>query len=274
MGLPRIMGAEFRTVCPTDRDRPDKGSDACDVTCGVKNMPQQPKWQYDELNPVGVDYDDPAVADGYETHRARFRDYAKHGQAVIDAIGPDDRRGIIDLGCGTGAFAIFAAGHYEKVFAVDVSQAMLDHSRGKAEAAAAANIEFHRGGFLTYEHEGDPVDAVVSMGALHHLPDFWKLVGLKRVAAMLTGGGTLYLSDNVYSFDPGDYEKALDGIMAKVRQTGAPDFARQLEVGFREEFITTGWIMEGLLTCAGFAVQSAEYPGVISARYVCSKVTD
>ena len=36
---------------------------------------------------------------------------------------------------------------------------------------------------LTYEHEGDPPDAVLTRNALHHLPDFWKVAGLERIAS-------------------------------------------------------------------------------------------
>lgn len=45
----------------------------------------------------------------------------------------------------------------------------------------AKGIEAVEGGFLTYEHEGEPVDLVHTRNALHHLPDFWKAVALARI---------------------------------------------------------------------------------------------
>jgi hypothetical protein len=39
------------------------------------------------------------------------------------------------------------------------------------------------------------VDAVVTTLALHHLPDFWKGMALKRVHGMLKRGGRLYIHD-------------------------------------------------------------------------------
>ena len=33
--------------------------------------------------------------------------------------------------------------------------------------------------------------------------------------------------------------------------------------------MTQDWIMEGLLTCAGFTIEQADYPGDLSAVYFC-----
>jgi SAM-dependent methyltransferase len=96
------------------------------------------------------------------------------------------------MGCGTGAFALHAAPYYRKIYAVDIARAMLGRARRKARKAGLTNIEFRRGGFLTYEHADDPVDAVVSVLALHHLPDFWNrglppTCMLQPAAASITG---------------------------------------------------------------------------------------
>jgi len=85
--------------------------------------------------------------------------------------------------------------------AVDVSQAMLDFCKGKCEKADLSNIDYHRAGFLTYEHIDKPVDAIICRMALHHLSDFWKLIGLRNMAAVLKPGGKLFLFDVVFSFD-------------------------------------------------------------------------
>jgi SAM-dependent methyltransferase len=60
-----------------------------------------------------------------------------------------------------------------------------------------------RAGFLSYEHEGDPPDAVFTRNALHHLPDFWKAAALERIARLLRPRGVLLLRDIVYSFETG-----------------------------------------------------------------------
>jgi len=101
---------------------------------------------------------------------------------------------VIDMGAGTGAFALHAAKHCQKVYAVDVSSAMLERCQEKGEEMGLSNVLCCHGGFLTYEHEAMPADAIVSIAALRHLPDFWKLVALRRVAEMLkVGGGSFSL---------------------------------------------------------------------------------
>jgi ubiquinone/menaquinone biosynthesis C-methylase UbiE len=82
---------------------------------------------------------------------------------------------------------------------------MLEYARQKAEQQGVTNIQFHHAGFLTYEHQGKPLDAVVSQLALHHLPDFWKMIALQRIFEMLESGGKFYLMDTLYSFEPVDH---------------------------------------------------------------------
>jgi predicted RNA methylase len=79
--------------------------------------------------------------------------------AAHGALGPT----VVDLGTGTGRFAMAAAARCERVVAVDVSRAMLAHVR----ASAPSTVEAVRAGFLSYEHAGAPADAVHSRDAVH-----------------------------------------------------------------------------------------------------------
>ncbi len=87
---------------------------------------------------------------------------------------------VIDIGAGTGQFAIAASRWAYRVVAVDVSPVMLAGLRTKLAAAAIRNVECVEAGFLTYCHQGDRADVIYSRLALHHLPDFWKAVALTR----------------------------------------------------------------------------------------------
>jgi putative AdoMet-dependent methyltransferase len=230
-----------------------------------------PKWLYDEFKNSGVDYTDPDQVAVYDKRHQRFRDYKKFAEAIMVCLnlGPDAT--IMDLGVGTGAFALDAALHYKTVYAVDVSDAMLTYTRQKAERAGLDNIIFCKGGFLTYEHPADPVDAVVSSAALHHLPDMWKWVGLLRVADMLKAGGKFYLFDVVFPMTK-DYAAYFNGwVDAFVKKVG-PEFANEVETHIRDEFSTFDWVMEGLLCRAGFHIDSADYDNSFGATYLCTKV--
>jgi Methylase involved in ubiquinone/menaquinone biosynthesis len=78
---------------------------------------------------------------------------------------------LIDFGSGTGTFAIASARRCVRVHVVDVSQAMIDHAKAKANTAGISNLVFSHVGFLTYEHLDEPAATIAVTFALHHLPD-------------------------------------------------------------------------------------------------------
>ncbi len=232
-----------------------------------------PAWRYDERKPWGVDFNNFLVARAYDQYHESFRDYRREAEQIIAALELDPFAAVLDMGCGTGAFALHAAAYYRKVYAVDVAKAMLGRARRKAKKAGLTNIEFRHGGFLTYEHADPPVDAIVSMVALHHLPDFWKLVGLHRLASMMKPNGRLYLSDVVFSFDIGQYETAIERFVEKMTVPTLPSSHSAAQTHVRREYSTCGWIMEGLLERAGFQIDEADYKDDFLAAYVCTKKT-
>ena len=94
-------------------------------------------------------------------------------------------------------FALAAAPLCASVTAVDVSPVMLDRLRAKAAQASVTNLHVVEAGFLSYQHENEPVDFVYSRWALHHLPDFWKALALARIRPVLRSGGVFRLLDIV-----------------------------------------------------------------------------
>jgi SAM-dependent methyltransferase len=97
---------------------------------------------YNEMKPRGVDYprDDRVAADD-SMHR-KFRDYAKASDEIIRRLSLDSNSIVIDLGSGTGAFALHAAKTCRTVYAVDISAAMLEYRRqpGRCVAVLASRI--------------------------------------------------------------------------------------------------------------------------------------
>lgn len=235
-------------------------------------MTAKPNWLYDEMIPPGVDYSDPTQVALYDRHHRKFRDYEKGTAEIIARLGLNSEHTVIDIGSGTGAFALYAAQHCEKIFAVDVSPAMLTYARQKAAEMGLKNIIFCHGGFLTYQHQAEPADAAVSVGVLHHLPDFWKSVGLKRVADMLTPGGRFYLFDVVFpSSLLTDYAVRFDDWVQSMAEDVGPDFGVEVATHIRDEYSTYDWIMEGFLRQAGFGIERAEYADDFAVTYICTK---
>ncbi len=230
-----------------------------------------PAWLYDETKPCGFNYNNAILARLYDVHHRSFRDYRQEAENIVARLDAGPSATVIDMGCGTGAFALYAAGYYRTIHAVDVSAAMLRRAQRKARRMGLKNIEFHRGGFLTYEHRAEPADAISTVAALHHLPDFWKLVALRRLASMLKPEGRLFLFDVVFSFDIAEYERGVERFIGKTREQMGPNGQSESEMHVRDEYSTCDWIMKGLLEKAGFGIQTADYHDEFLASYLCMK---
>lgn len=230
-----------------------------------------PSWQWNEVQQVGADYTDPAEIEAYDVRHGKFRDFAAEAERIFSLMPIRADQTLLDMGAGTGNFALEAARRCRHVYAADVSAPMLDYAREKAQRAGVSNISFHQGGFLTYRHGDEPVDCIVSQAALHHLPDFWKLVGLRRLRECLAPGGRFLLMDVVFAFEPDALAAAFDAILAEAAVTGVERLAGDWVRHLRQEFSTWSWIMEGILERAGFRIASARYDRQI-AVYLCERL--
>ena len=226
-------------------------------------------WLYNEFKQVGKDYSKPTEVSMYDSRHSDFRDIEKESKAVLDTLAIGESDVVIDFGAGTGTFAIQAALRCARVYAVDVSQAMIDYAEKKAAEAGVSNIEFRHGGFLTFEYQGPAVDCIVTTFVFHHLPDFWKGVALNRMYHMLKPGGQLYIHDVII-----EEQHAIENIAALIEKLGAAggDFLRQdTEEHFRKEYSTYDWIMDGLLSRAGFAIKNKNVRDGVMGTYYCTK---
>ncbi len=209
-------------------------------------------------------------------HVARYDNKEDGGAAgevaLLSGFGMGDDAVVVDLGAGTGQFTLEIAATAERVVAVDVSTVMLERLRSKLERGGVGNVECVNAGFLTYDHVGAPADLVYSRYALHHLPDFWKVLALTRIAAMLRPGGILRLSDVVYGFDAADAAPGLAHWMAATASSSVDDgwLRAELEEHVRDEHSTFTWLLEAMLARTGFVIERADYSDDhIVASYVC-----
>ena len=226
-------------------------------------------WQYNEFEQVGVDYEDPAEVEAYDARHAQFRDVGAECISILDALALTPQSVVIELGTGTGAFAIHAARRCASVYAVDVSLPMLEFARRRADKAGLENITFCHAGFLTYEHNGAPADALVTSMAFHHLPDFWKGIALGRMNGMLKPGGLLYIHDVI--FVQADAETNISGWIDQLEEIGGTQLRDEVATHVKEEFSTFDWIMDGLLERTGFRILSKEMIAGVIGTYVCKK---
>ena len=227
-------------------------------------------WKYDEFHQVGKDYADSAEAALYDESHAKFRDVEAENCRLIELLGLRPRSRVLEIGVGTGSFALQAAAIGAEVIGFDVSEAMLDQARAKAVRQNANNVAFRSGGFLELEKNvglGE-WDVVVSNLVLHHLPDFWKGEALRSIRGVLRLGGVLLLRDVVIE-QAGDPVAAIDRFVEAQAAVGGDFLRADAEGHFREEFSTYDWILEGLLTRAGFVIESREFQHGLFGEYLC-----
>lgn len=230
-----------------------------------------PKWQYNEMKFSGVDYSGIDVVAAYDSMHKKFRDYAKSSEEIIRRLSLDSNSTVIDLGSGTGAFALHAAKKCRTVYAVDISAAMLEYCRQQAEREGLTNIVFCQGGLLTYEHVAELADAAVCVAVLHHLPDFWKVAALTRCCRMLKPAGRLYLFDIVFPSTEISLQQRIDEWIKAIETMADARLAKEAVIHARDEFSTYDWIMEGILRISGFRIDAAEYGKGFQTGYVCIK---
>ena len=223
----------------------------------------------DEIARAGPEHLDPAYVAGYERKADVNPDEALD---LLRRHGFGRESTLVDLGAGTGSFAVAAAAECKHVIAVDVSPAMVEAIRANAAAAGRANVEAVQAGFLSYTHAAGPVDVVYTRHALHHLPDLWKAVALSRAARLLRPGGLLYLRDLVFSFALDDSETSLERWLAGAASSPDDGWTRaELETHLRDEFSTFTWLLEPMLVRAGLQIIEARSFDGIYAEYVCRR---
>jgi predicted TPR repeat methyltransferase len=129
-----------------------------------------PKWFPDEQAHAGPEHLDAGYVEGYDDKAGTN---PAEDVALLRELGLNETSTLVDLGAGTGTFALAAAPSCRRVVAVDVSAAMLRQVQAKADQLGLANVECARAGFLSYEHQGEPAAFVYSRNALHYLPESW-----------------------------------------------------------------------------------------------------
>jgi ubiquinone/menaquinone biosynthesis C-methylase UbiE len=225
-------------------------------------------WMIDELAHAGPEHLDVGFVAGFDSKQG-YPDPAED-IAVLREHGIGRASTVVDLGAGTGRFALAAAAEVSRVVAVDVSPAMQAALRDRVARSRVSNVECVQAGFLSYEHTGPPPDAVFTRNALHQLPDFWKVLALDRIAKLLRPGGVLRLHDLIFDFQPADAEAVLDAWLADAAEDPSVGYTRDdFSQHLRTEFSTFRWLFEPMLAAAGFVIVTAEFGGQVYGTYTC-----
>ena len=232
-----------------------------------------PSWYLDELAHAGPEHLEAAYVAHYDLKAGPGAKPDGDIETLLQyGMGPDAQ--VLDVGAGTGRFALGVARHCGQVTAVDVSQPMIDHIERVTAEAGLANVTATRAGFLSFEVEPRSIDVVHSRHALHQLPDTWKAVALCRIASALKPGGLFLLRDLIFFFNPGELDARVEAWLA---ESSAPSpetgwTRREFETHLREEHSPFSWLLEEMFEHTGLEIKLKEpgpYPSTYG-RYLCS----
>ena len=193
-------------------------------------------WQFDEFQQVGRDYGNPREVEIYDSTQADFRDVEAESKELLDLLALASSDVLIDFGSGTGTFAIAAARRCARVHAVDVSQALIDYAKAKANTAGISDIVFSHAGFLTYEHLDEPAAAIATTFASITCPTSGRELLWRECAPYLKPGGHLYIHDVIL-----EQNNATEVIKAFIDQqslAGGDFLKRDAEGHFQQEHST------------------------------------
>jgi 2-polyprenyl-3-methyl-5-hydroxy-6-metoxy-1,4-benzoquinol methylase len=219
-------------------------------------------WYYNERRRIGLDS---AVASIY----APQDDSDVRARATLSMLGVQRGWRVADIGCGNGVLACEAALMGAEVDAIDISPAMLALAEIQAGDRNVA-IRTQSAGLLSFTYQPNSYDLVVSEFALHHLPDFWKAVALSRIYGALQPGACFFLRDIVFVSTPDGPERNIEQWADfNIKNHG---FSRDSVVThMRDEYSTFGWVIERMLTDAGFTLVSADYHAPLHGSYLLRK---
>jgi len=99
---------------------------------------------------------------------------------------------ILEFGCGTGTTAIHHAPYVRQIYAIDISDRMLNIARHKAQEAGVDNITFAHGTLPNRAVDSESFDAVLGLNVIHLMTN-WRDV-LTDVERILKPGGVFVSS--------------------------------------------------------------------------------
>ena len=125
---------------------------------------------------------------------------------------------VIDLGCGEGKLLTALAPHVDRGLGIDVSPHMADAARKRLAESGISNVEVVCQDFRDLDVGENVADAVVSIAALHHVPDEDKQAIFAKIHTTLRPGGLFCLGDDSFNFPPEEIEVRVPQMYAQWEQ--------------------------------------------------------
>lgn len=112
---------------------------------------------------------------------------------LLDAVKPMPTDRLLDVGCGTGRFAVTLAPLVAKVVGIDLTAEMLKQAQQLQADAKLANIEWHQGDVSNLPFADGEFNVVTTRAMLHHVIEPARVIAeMNRVCAR---GGRIMTMD-------------------------------------------------------------------------------
>ncbi|WP_128102907.1 class I SAM-dependent methyltransferase [Paenibacillus sp. DCT19] len=169
-----------------------------------------------------------------EQYQEVFEDYEKILHSVVSEV----HGTILEFGVGTGNLTekLVAAGH--KVYGVEPSRGMIQQIQRRK-----INFQLFEGDFLDFPPLTEPIDAIVSTYAFHHLTDAEKEQAISIYAKLLQPHGKIVFADTI--FQNQDSRRQIEEEVASQGYSG-------LLTDLRTEYYTTIEVLHPILSKHGF----------------------
>ena len=114
-------------------------------------------------------------------------------RVILDLAGELQRRRVLDVGCGDGAYSILACQRGARAIGADTSPAMLEAARRRAEIHCLGTIGWCQASAERLPFESQVFDAVIAVTALCFVKDPQRAV--LEAARVLRPGGRLIIGE-------------------------------------------------------------------------------
>jgi ubiquinone/menaquinone biosynthesis C-methylase UbiE len=137
----------------------------------------------------------------------RWNHNIHYARQLLERI-PSGAQDALDVGCGEGWLVRELRQRVSHIVGIDPDDGCLAVARSFGEPAG---VEYVQGDFLMYPFESESFDIVMAVASLHH---FDEAAGLKRMAELLSPGGTLFIVGLARTRSPADVAFDLAGAVS------------------------------------------------------------
>ena len=154
------------------------------------------------------------------------------GQAALDALDLEREDVLLDVGTGTGRWALEAAPLCRQVIGIDISSRSLNQARAMAKRANLGNLVFAGGSFeepcSQLDLASSAIRKILAVYSMHHLPDQLKKESLATLADILIRPGRMVIGDMMFFDNPDRHRESFDDVGYDGGDTDFPAYASWL----------------------------------------------